>query len=314
MIVPLIQNATIDVAHWDCDEFGVFPQGARAKSAYISPESATDPALRSDWRYLFKKSRRCYPEQFWAEIVAYRIGCLMGLQVPPAFAAVDSSSGVCGALIEWFYEEGAQTFVWAGEFLQKFDPSFDRERGTTHSMQGNEALLRAFGKASLAGAFADDWRQWWVDALIFDALIGNTDRHQDNWGFLFSPKIPYITLAPLFDNGTSLGNERHVAQFSQWPDSRFVRYVAEGRHHVRWRTGLGIEERGHFEVVKLALERWPMSRNTARLRLTFTAEDMAQSIDDLAALDLPVPLSPERQAFMLNLLSRRHKILQEIVL
>lgn len=314
-IPPLVQQKVLDVTNWEEDEFVVFPQGARAKSAYISPSILPDPTLRPKWRYLFKKSRGCYPEQFWGEVVAYRIGCLMGVPVPPAFAAVRRDTGATGALIEWFYEEGDQSFIWAGEFLQRMDPNFDRERGSTHYMQGNELLARSFAMGRREGLrlFTQDWRQWWVDALIFDALIGNTDRHQDNWGFVFSSSEPYITLAPLFDNGTSLGSERHEPQFSHWGDGQFAKYIANGQHHVRWRVAPAIAERQHAALVRLALERWPSTRARARSRLNFTAMDMAKCIEDLAALDAPVPLSPKRQSFMLELLTRRLEILREIV-
>lgn len=37
---------------------------------------------------------------------------------------------------------------------------------------------------------------------IFDFLIGNTDRHQNNWAIL--QKDDYVRLCPLYDNGSSL--------------------------------------------------------------------------------------------------------------
>lgn len=315
IVSPLIQESTMDVTDWDQDEFVVFPQGARAKSAYISPDAPLDPVIRPRWRYLLKMSRGCYPEQFWGEVVAYRIACLMGVPVPPAFVAIHRSTGAAGALIEWFYEEGAQNFVWAGEFLQKINENFDRERGSTHCVQDNEILARSFamGRVGRERLFTQDWRQWWVDALLFDALIGNTDRHQDNWGFVFRTSEPYISLAPLFDNGTSLGSERHQRKFVHWGEKDFAKYIENGKHHIRWRMASGVEEQGHVALVRLALARWPSTRTVAQSRLNFSAADMAQSIDDLAALDSPVPFGSERRSFMLELLTRRLAVLQDIV-
>jgi hypothetical protein len=41
--------------------------------------------------------------------------------------------------------------------------------------------------------------------LAFDTLIGNTDRHPDNWGLLVGlGAAPQYAMAPAFDNGTSL--------------------------------------------------------------------------------------------------------------
>ena len=42
------------------------------------------------------------------------------------------------------------------------------------------------------------------DMFIVDAFIGNWDRHNGNWGFLYDTNADEITLAPVFDCGSSL--------------------------------------------------------------------------------------------------------------
>lgn len=42
------------------------------------------------------------------------------------------------------------------------------------------------------------------DMFIVDALIGNWDRHNGNWGFLYNSATDEVTLAPVFDCGSSL--------------------------------------------------------------------------------------------------------------
>lgn len=46
-------------------------------------------------------------------------------------------------------------------------------------------------------------RRFW-DMFIADALIGNWDRHNGNWGFLYDPITDRNELAPVFDCGSSL--------------------------------------------------------------------------------------------------------------
>lgn len=44
------------------------------------------------------------------------------------------------------------------------------------------------------------------DMMVFDFIIGNTDRHEKNFGVIRNPNtLEIISVAPLFDNGTSLG-------------------------------------------------------------------------------------------------------------
>ena len=45
---------------------------------------------------------------------------------------------------------------------------------------------------------------WFWDMFIVDALIGNWDRHNGNWGFLYQPQTDDVTLAPVYDCGSCL--------------------------------------------------------------------------------------------------------------
>src|SRR5262249_48053511 len=94
----------VDVSGWTEDEeSAVYPEGSREKRRLLCPDAPPFQFLIGGHNYLFKQSSPRYVEQFWAEIVAYRIGCVCGVPVPPAFAAWNSASGQCAALIEWFY-------------------------------------------------------------------------------------------------------------------------------------------------------------------------------------------------------------------
>lgn len=40
--------------------------------------------------------------------------------------------------------------------------------------------------------------------FVIDSLIGNTDRHNGNWGFLLNKQINEITFSPIYDCGSCL--------------------------------------------------------------------------------------------------------------
>lgn len=46
-------------------------------------------------------------------------------------------------------------------------------------------------------------RHFW-DVFIVDALIGNWDRHNGNWGFLYNTVTDEVQIAPIFDCGSCL--------------------------------------------------------------------------------------------------------------
>jgi hypothetical protein len=63
-------------------------------------------------------------------------------------------------------------------------------------------ILLAFGEQNAVDPQVLSNRFW--DMFIVDAFIGNWDRHNGNWGFLYDTKADEMTLAPVFDCGSSL--------------------------------------------------------------------------------------------------------------
>lgn len=47
-------------------------------------------------------------------------------------------------------------------------------------------------------------KDFFWDMFILDAFIGNTDRHNGNWGFLLNTENLEMQLAPIFDCGSCL--------------------------------------------------------------------------------------------------------------
>ena len=47
-------------------------------------------------------------------------------------------------------------------------------------------------------------KQRFWDMFVVDALIGNWDRHNGNWGFLYNSRTDTLELAPVFDCGSSM--------------------------------------------------------------------------------------------------------------
>lgn len=47
-------------------------------------------------------------------------------------------------------------------------------------------------------------KEWFWDMFIIDALLGNWDRHNGNWGFLYDVQKDTLSLAPVYDCGSCL--------------------------------------------------------------------------------------------------------------
>lgn len=67
---------------------------------------------------------------------------------------------------------------------------------------------------------------WFWDMFIVDALIGNWDRHNGNWGFLYNSSTDEIKLAPVYDCGSCLfpqADEKIMRNILDDPAEREIR-------------------------------------------------------------------------------------------
>lgn len=317
----MIQVNPIDIADWDRHiEFSeAYPEGARPKRIVVSPHDPVQDVIKPGWQYMFKLSDPKYTEQFWAELIAYQIGVLLDVAVPPSHAAFDSMTGECGSLSEWFYEEGEDVFYAAGYFFYREIKGFDKEKGTQHNLLTAQQLNIDF-------IGNDQIYDFW-SMMMFDSVIGNTDRHQENWGYLlnlspnsksvarrkgenFSVKLRF---APWFDNGTSLGYQILLRKFEQWDGTRLDNFIRKGCHHFRFAPD-NLTQIGHLESMEF------ISKHNARVRSLLLRKLKAFDMDSFKKtmthlVDLPMPiharLSKSRSDFIVRLTSRRIEMIMD---
>ena len=307
----------VEVSRWTPDEeFPIFPIGARSKELKYCPADCPEYLLPGH-RYLFKHSWHRYPDQFWAEIIAYRVGRMLGLSVPPSFVAFDSSANIAGSLTEWFIGyEGLpyQQYVAGGDFMQALDEGFDRDKGTRHSFDNIRTLSIAFARSPRV-KLTSDWQKYWSECLLFDALTGNTDRHQDNWGVLLEPvspaRKPRVAFTPYFDNGTSLGHEIQAERQKRMLDdpAHMERYIRRGHHHMR--PHIGAPKMQHMNFLNECGLHQPEIIESLVDLLNFSDDDLSGALDSLANVRVSVPLTEERIYFVKSLIKFRQKLILE---
>lgn len=323
----------IDLNGWRVDESNSpYPEGSRDKYALIAPNDPCHPEIIPNHRYLMKFSRHRYPIQFWSEIIAYLVSKHMHIPCPACFYAEDIETGVPGSLISWFYgkeieepvlktkvnlEDGADERIFVpvnapsdhslympgSSYMARMIPNYDLKKGTQHNIRHLRVLL-----TYLRRGFGLDYWPHWVKVLIFDAIIGNTDRHQDNWGVLWrshidGPVVP--SFSPAFDNGTSLLHEIADQNLARFSDQAYLEsYVRRGRHHLRFSIG---EAKGasHIDLIKHVLDGRPELRDVAREAISFDMTLLTNEMKTLCDLPSPTPLSEARVEAICAVISQR---------
>jgi hypothetical protein len=161
--------------------------------------------------WLFKYARPNTGEH-WAEKLAAEIAEVIGL--PHAVVELARFEGAWGAMTCDFTQEGKQGLVHGNELLTELEPEYptaDTYRVRAHTLTAVHAVLgQDFIRAPALARGPSDIGPFdlFVGYLLLDALIGNTDRHHENWGVLLTSSQPRSAeLAPTFDHASSLGRE-----------------------------------------------------------------------------------------------------------
>ena len=155
----------------------------------------------------------------WAEVAAAELCEKLGIpHAPYRLAIYNKQRGTISEdLRRWQLPDGkfaVGDFLMANELLGRMRKGYPAEQWKgvkEYTADACVLLLRAMeklehpqlytvdksGNISLAGLFCG--------YLMLDALIANSDRHHENWGFLvaWEEEPPLVKLAPTFDHATS---------------------------------------------------------------------------------------------------------------
>lgn len=162
-------------------------------------------------RWLFKFARPNTGEH-WSEKVACEIARL--LHLPHAHIELATFEGKWGSISRDFTLEGRHALVHGNELLTELDASY--ATGDTYRVSGHtvEAIFGVLSQDFIQAPTSGELAAWitpfdlFTGYLLLDALIGNTDRHHENWGILLTNSQPRrAELAPTFDHASSLGRE-----------------------------------------------------------------------------------------------------------
>lgn len=171
-------------------------------------------------------------DSIWAEKIAAEVAGLLGIR--HAVVELAKFRDRRGSVTKSF-AHGERVLVHGNEVLARtmpYDPDkrFGQSGHTLHQIF--RALQTVFTEEEAAAAI----RQF-AEYIVIDALIGNTDRHHQNWGLLVkrTPSGLCGCLAPTFDHASSLGRELGDAKRAgRLRDGTVGLYSEKGRGAIFW--------------------------------------------------------------------------------
>ena len=145
-------------------------------------------------RWLIKLPRKNTGEH-WSEKAAHEIAKALGIDSAQIeFARVGK---VMGTASKNFILDPNLNHLLGNEFLWGHITGYDRFKKSKQTMHSIGNIISVLKKFSIEHGF--------LQYLLLDTLIGNTDRHHQNWGVFVGKEGTFLT--PTYDHASSMGRE-----------------------------------------------------------------------------------------------------------
>lgn len=185
-----------------------------------------------------------------SECIAYDLACILG--IPCAKFEVGMYEGREGSMSYNILKNPDQILVEGIHFIMLMYPKYNPEL-FIDTMTSNRYSIEMIKKAIERFVPIDDL----LKMLMFDYLIGNSDRHQNNWAILIeNGKMQW---SPLYDNSSSLCayiSEKNIPNYMGKDKNRWNSLIdTKSKSLIRCRE---IDEKRptHLEVLKYLKENY----------------------------------------------------------
>jgi hypothetical protein len=254
-------------------------------------------------RWLFKEARPNTGED-WAEKAAAEIAQVMGMNA--ATVELADYAGRRGCISLNFIDVNAgEALVHGNEVMGWTVTGYDKTKKFRQSDHTLDNIQVAIRRVFLGGA-AESALTNLADYLVLDALIGNTDRHHENWGLKLAGGRQFV--APSFDHASSLGRElRDERRMKLLSDKQVAHYVTKGRGGI-FRDPEQAHGENPLRLVQVASRAYPAYFQGALQRVSLLRPDSVREI--LQALPNERTSAPAREFAEAMVLSARLSLIE----
>jgi hypothetical protein len=167
-----------DISDWQ-EKIHYQTGGTRSKAIVENPNNNT--------LYFFKKSIPKYKHEFWSEIIASEIGVELGFNLLRYDIARKNNE--IGCISKLMIDIELQQLTEGINFLQGYDSTYIPEEKESYEKYSFHFIISALHEYNLEKTIPD-----LIKTIIFDSIIGNGDRHQENWGYIINTRVKDLKL------------------------------------------------------------------------------------------------------------------------
>ena len=236
------------------DELGdILTDSERDRSASdgiskLSPSVSVNGDMKKKWiirkggRYLLKVNPNYHSQQAVNEVIAGKLHERLGWKnyVSYEMGTIHISGREYPCSLSPMFTSVDTEFVSAYQIVAAYKVPND--------VSLYEALIR---QAVSLGADEKEVRAFLEYMILTDFILTNTDRHLNNFGFIYDPRQHRLSgMAPLFDTGNSLFYDYdvipHGRNLLDIPVNSFSKREADQLYYVKSDAGVKLERLAHF--------------------------------------------------------------------
>ena len=266
--------------------------------------------------YIAKTGHKWYPTESVTEYLLNLLGKEFGLVM--AESKIAWIGGQLRFLSHYFLSSQKQELIHGADIFAGFVNDREFVEEIEEQQLARDFFTLQFTKDALEFTFPFQWEsilKEFVKMLLFDALVGNNDRHFYNWGVvrhIESKNEPYFS--PVYDTARGLfWNEPEKKVLALWKDTNRLqaymsKYCKNSRPKIGWE---GAKNINHFKLVyNIYKHEFGISKseiNNLFLRSGF--EKMIKSIE----LNFSGILGIERTKLIISCLNFRYSEISKLI-
>jgi hypothetical protein len=300
--------------------------------------------------YFFKTSLErkndAYKYEFWSEIVASAIGTELGFNTLHYDIAMHGKK--IGCLSQSMIDTDKNVLLDITKYLCNYDVFYNPESKRSYHKYTFYFIVQALKAHGLENKIYHI-----IETIIFDSLIGNGDRHQENWGCIVpntsienKPNMKRLfrslllllgcfnviriddgiltnqdsVFSPIYDSGSCLGRELLDEKVEKMlNDEQLIQaYISHDRYEVRWDE---TTKMNHFNLIRNIMNNTQYGKivinEIQRIISVWNIENIQKiiyEIDEQLPIHLNLYKLPDnRKQLMLKLIIARFDKLREIL-
>ena len=147
----------------------------------------------------------------------------------------------------------------------------------------------------------EETKQKFWDMFVIDSLIGNTDRHNGNWGFLLNRNTKKVEFSPIYDCGSALNPMLEDQEIERTNEIELKNLAINCYSCLK-------ENRNKINYMTYIKQMKNKECNNAikRLFLNIDIDTINKFIDDVEGM------STSRKDFYKKIIVKRYEILKEV--